>query len=121
MSQRPEHALEPTLAELLTHFARTTVPRRLYQLLQLGIPFAIDFGLHRQWRLAAWGVALAALGAWGLADRWLWERPTAVIGDAWRPRVVRVARATAGVLAAGISATLLIELFLRILGNAPIS
>jgi hypothetical protein len=32
-----------------------------------------------------------------------------------------VARATAGVLAAGISATLLIELFLRILGNAPIS
>jgi len=77
VSQRPEHALEPTLAELLTHFARTTVPRRLYQLLQLGIPFAIDFG--------------------------------------------RVARATAGVLAAGISATLLIELFLRILGNAPIS
>ena len=109
---------EPTLGAVLTRFARTTVPERLYQLLWLGVPFAIDFGLNGQWRAAAWGVAVAALGAWGVADRWLWR---AAAGGAWRRQLVRLARATAGVLAAGTSALLLVELFLRLLGNAPIS
>lgn len=109
---------EPTLGALLTRFARTTVPERLYQLLWLGIPFAIDLGINGRWRAAAWGVAVAALGAWGVADRWLWRAPTRTV---WQRRLVRIARATAGALAAGVSAILLIELFLRLLGKAPIS
>lgn len=109
---------EPTLGALLTRFARTTIPERLYQLLWLGAPFAIDLGVHGHWRGAAWGLAVAALGAWGVADGWLWRTQRL---DGWRARVVRVARATAGAVAAGTALLLLIELFLRLLGNAPIS
>lgn len=114
----PKELAEPTLAELLTRFARTSVPARLYQLLWLGIPFAIDFGLHGWWRAAAWGTAIAALGAWGVTDRWLWRAP---VSDRWAVRVMRAARAITGVLAAATSVLLLVELFLRALGNAPIS
>ena len=109
---------EPTLGAVLTRFARTTVPERLYQLLWLGVPFAIDFGVNGHWRAAAWGVAVAALGSWGVADRWLWRATT---GGAWQRRLVRVARAIGGALAAGTSALLLIEVFLHLLGNGPIS
>jgi hypothetical protein len=107
---------EPTLGLVLTRFARTTVPERLYQLLWLGVPFAVDFGLSGHWRAAVWGVAVAALGAWGVADRWLWR---AAPGVTWKRRLVRIARATTGALAAGTSALLLIELFLRLLGDGP--
>lgn len=112
-----EVTAEPTLGALLTRYARTGVPARLYQMLQLGIPVAIDWGLHGHWRAAAAGVALASLGAWGLADRWLSGAERARPGA----RLVRVARATTGALAAMIPALLLMELFLRLLGNAPIS
>lgn len=109
---------EPTLGAVLTRFARTAVPSRLYKLLQFGIPFALDFGLHGYWRAAAWGVAISSLGAWGLADRWLFTSPVRV---GRRPALVRYARVVSGALAAGIAGLLLLELFLRLLGNAPIS
>ena len=109
---------EPTLGAALTHVARTAVPSRLYKLLQFGIPFALDFGSHGYARAAACGVAIASLGIWGLADRWLFTTP---IRDGWRPTLVRYARVVSGVLAAGIAGVLLLELFLRLLGNAPIS
>lgn len=115
------HALEPreqTLGELLTHYARTAVPARIYVLLQFGIPFALDFGMHGWHRTGALGAALASLGAWGLADRWIFAHP-----DSARTRgaFVRWARAITGTLAAGIPVVLLIQLFLHVLGNAPIS
>jgi hypothetical protein len=109
---------EPTLGELLTHFARTGVSKRLYVFLQLGLPVAFDFGVHGYPRVAAWGIALASLGAWGLADRWLFARPAAA---GLRATLTRYARAVTGALAAVIPALLLLELFLRLLGNAPIS
>lgn len=114
----PGSTAEPTLSGILTNFARTTVPARLYQLLWIGLPFAVDFGIHGRWRAAAWGLAVAALGAWGVADRWLWRAPAS---RGWRGQLMRVARALAGTVAAGASVLLLIELFLRLLGNAPIS
>lgn len=116
-SQLTTDVAEPTLGALLTKYARTGVPARLYQMLQLGIPVAIDWGLHGHWRAAAAGLALASLGAWGLADRWLHEaepgRP--------RTRLVRCARAIAGTLAALIPGVLVLELFFHLLGRAPIS
>jgi hypothetical protein len=116
---KEQDRIEPTLAALLTHLARTTVPARLYELLHLGIPFAVECGLRGWWRAAAWGAAVAALGAWGLADRWLWNSRST--DSEWRFRFVRAARTTAGVLAASILIALLVELFLHALGNAPIS
>ena len=110
--------VEPTLGAVLTHFARTAVPSRLYKLLQFGIPFALDFGLHGYWRAAAWGIAISSLGAWGLADRWLFVTP--VRQGRWAT-LVRYARVVSGAIAAGIAGLLLLELFLRLLGNAPIS
>jgi hypothetical protein len=114
---------EPTLGELLTRAVRTTVPTRLYQLLHLAFPLAVDFAFRGWWRPAAWALAVTAFGAWGLADRWLWtvagdeyERPSR-----WRVRVVTGARLVAGATAATLSALLILELFLRLLGAAPIS
>ena len=114
---RPTEA-EPTLAAVLTHFARTAVPSRLYALLQFGIPFALDFGLHGYWRAATLGVAVASLGCWGLADRWLFATP---LRQGRRATLMRYARVVSGALAVGLSAMLLVGLFLRLLGTAPIS
>jgi len=111
-------AAEPTLSELLTHFARTAVPSRLYQLLQFGIPFALDFGIHGHWRAAAWGLAVASLGGWGLLDRWLFTTPAA---HRRHERLFRYARVICGSVAVALPALLLIEIFLHLLGNAPIS
>jgi hypothetical protein len=111
-------AAEPTLGAVLTRFARTAVPSHLYKLLQFGIPFALDFGLHGHWRAALGGAALAALGVWGLADRWLFDA-----GDRRdrRALLVRYARVVGAVTAAGFSLLLFLLLFLHLLGNAPIS
>jgi hypothetical protein len=109
---------EQTLGALLTRFARTAVPSHLYKLLQFGIPFALDFGLHGHWRAALGGVALAALGVWGLADRWLFE---ARERQGRRALLVRYARVVGAVTAAGLSLLLFVLLFLHLLGNAPIS
>jgi putative flippase GtrA len=121
-SRRPPDAVadahDPTLSAVLTRFARTTVPSRLYQLLQFGIPFALDLGLHGHLRAAASGIAIAALGAWGLADRWLFTMPA---GQGRKTMLIRYARVVSGTVAGGLAAILLVELFLRLLGNAPIS
>lgn len=115
---RAAEGREPTLGAILTHVARTAVPARLYVLLQFGIPFALDFGIHGWHRTAALGVAVASLGGWGLADRWLFTRSDAAEP---RARLVRWTRAATGLVAALVPAVLLIQLFLHLLGTAPIS
>lgn len=109
--------LEPTLGALVTRFVRTTVPRRLYQALHLALPFAIDFAVRGWWRAAGWSLAIAAFGAWGLADRWLAERTPDTARRA--TIVVRASRVVAGILATVPPALLLLEAFLRLLGDAP--
>jgi hypothetical protein len=111
---------EPTLGEVLTRAVRTTVPTRLYQLLHLALPLAVDFAFRGWWRPAGWAVAVTAFGAWGLADRWLWN--SATIDEArsrWSTRFARMARLIAGATAATLGAVLLLEVFLRLLGDAP--
>ncbi len=111
-------APEPTLAALATRFVRTTVPRRLYQVLHLALPVAIDFAMRGWWRGAGWSLAIASFGAWGLADHWLAESAS---DNPSRARWVRVVRVVAGGLAVIPPVVLVLEAFLRLLGNAPIS
>jgi hypothetical protein len=111
---------EPTLATILTTAVRTAVPTRLYQLLHLAFPLAVDFGFRGWWRPAGWALAVTAFGGWGLADRWLWNSADEK-GRGWAARIARFTRSTAGMVAATLVALLLLELFLRLLGKAPIS
>ena len=110
---------EPTLAAVLTHAVRTTVPTRLYQLLHLAFPLAIDFAYRGWWRPAAAAVAITSFGAWGLADRWLWNATDDERSRSWTVPVIRTGRAVAGGTAASVLAILLLELFLRLLGSPP--
>ena len=111
-------APEPTLAAVATRLVRTTVPRRLYQVLHLALPLAIDFAMRGWWRGAGWSLAIASFGAWGLADQWLAE---SAVDNPSRARWVRVVRVIAGGLAVVPPIILVLEAFLRLLGNAPIS
>jgi hypothetical protein len=114
----PEPAPEPTLGVLATRLVRATVPRRLYQVFHLALPVAIDLAMRGWWRGAGWSLSVSALGAWGLADHWLAESGA---DNPARARWVRVVRVVAGALAVGPPIALLLEMFLRLLGNAPIS
>jgi hypothetical protein len=116
-----ESNAEPTLGEVLTRAVRTTVPTRLYQLLHLGFPLAVDFAFRGWWRPAAWALAVTAFGAWGLADRWLWNAIDRETPRGWPVRVARLTRLIAGTTAATLVILLVLELFLRLLGAAPIS
>jgi len=113
-----ERVQEPTLGALATRLVRTTVPRRLYQLFHLALPVAVDLAMRGWWRGAGWSLAISAFGAWGLADHWLAE---SALDNASRARWMRVARVVAGGLAIVPPIVLLLEAFLRLLGNAPIS
>jgi hypothetical protein len=112
---------EPTLAEVLTRTVRTAVPTWLCQLLHLALPLAVDFAFRGWWRPAAAALAVTAFGAWGLADRWLWGAAQDEEPQVWPTRLVRVGRAVTGTVSAIVGALLALELFLRLLGSAPIS
>lgn len=118
-----EPVAEPTLGEVLTRAVRTAVPTRLYQLLHLALPLAVDFAFRGWWRPAAAALAVTAFGAWGLADRWLWNVSESAYEEdrRWPVALARGARAVAGTAAAAVATVLALELFLRLLGNAPIS
>jgi hypothetical protein len=79
----------------------------------------VDFAYRGWWRPAAAAVALTAFGAWGLADRWLWNAQESAEPPGWRTRIARVGRAIAGAAAATLASLLVLELFLRLLGRPP--
>jgi hypothetical protein len=110
---------EPTLATVLTEAVRTAVPTRLYQLLHLAFPLAVDFAFRGSWRLAAAAMAVTAFGAWGLADRWLWNAAEDDPAGGGAMRLARAGRAAAGTVTATLTALLVVELFLRVLGSPP--
>jgi hypothetical protein len=114
----PQLGAEPTLGTLATRLVRTTVPRRLYRVLHLALPVAVDLAMRGWWRGAGWSLAIASFGAWGLADHWLAE---SAADDPSRARWVRVVRVIAGGLVIVPPVVLVLEAFLRLLGSAPIS
>jgi len=108
---------EPTLAALLGDIVRDVVPTRFYQLLQLGIPFGIQFATMAWWRSAGWAFGAAAFGAWALSERAL----RCADDPANAPFPMRALRSMAASVAAAIPAVLMLELFMHLLGNSPVS
>ena len=113
-----DDAPEPTLGTLATRLVRATVPRRLYQIFHLALPVAVDLAMREWWRGAGWALAISAFGAWGLADHWIAE---SAADNPSRARWVRVVRVVAGGLTIIPPVALLLDAFLSLLGNAPIS
>src|SRR5918992_3507901 len=107
-----KRVVEPTLGELLTRAVRTTVPARLYKLLHLALPLAVDFAFRGWWRPASAALAVTAFGAWGLADRWLWKATGNESAPRLPTRLTRIGRLVAGAVAATLGAALLLDLFL---------
>ena len=114
----PTHAAaEPTLAAVATGYARRMVPSRAWLAMQLALPWAVDFAMRGWWRAGGACLAFSLAGAWGLLDQWLWRRdPTGT-----PRRIGRALRAVAGTLAVLLTAALLLDVFLELLGNSPIS
>ena len=109
---------EPTLSVTLSEQVRNAVPERLAQLLHLALPLAVQFAVFGWWRSAGWALAISAFGSWGLMGRWL--ESSASRGSRWRG-VARAARVVAGTLSSALPILFLLELFLRLVGKAPIS
>jgi hypothetical protein len=111
-----ERAPEPTLSVTLSEQVRAALPGRLPHLLQLAFPLAAQFATLGWWRSAGWAFAIAAFGSWGLADRWL----TGADADKSKWRwPVRAARVTAAALSAVVTAALVLEAFMRMMGAPP--
>lgn len=109
---------EPTLGGMLRSVARAELPARYYQLLQLAFPLAGEFVALHWWRPAGWAFAVGAFGAWALVEQYLQRE---MEFGTQRHAVARAARAVAGLAAGGTALLLALELFLRLLGSAPIS
>jgi len=113
----PPDAPEPTLAAVATAYARRMVPSRAWLAMQLALPWAADFAMRGWWRAGGVCLAFSLAGAWGLTDQWLWRREP--VGTP--RRIGRALRAVVGTLAVVLTAALLLDAFLRLLGNSPIS
>jgi hypothetical protein len=100
----------------MSRLVRSALPGRLAQLFHLGLPLAVQFAVLGWWRSAAWALAIAAFGSWGLTDRWLESADSA--HSSWR-RLVRLARAAAATVASVVPFVLVLDLFFHILGAPP--
>ena len=116
-STRPEQTddAEPTLAVVLRRSALAELPDRLAMLMQLAWPLAAHFAWLGWWLAATGATAAGAFGVWAWCERQL--RSEAPAGE----RALRIARAASGAISAAATAALLMELFFRVMGDAPIS
>lgn len=117
----PEHqvesaiqsAEEQTLGVVLQGMVLREVPERFFVLIQLAIPWAIQFERIGLWRPAAGMGALSAIGLWGLcAHRLLSGEITG-----WKAWALRVGRLCAGIAAVGLGALVVVNLMARVLPN----
>ncbi len=107
---------EPTLSVTLSQLVRSALPGRLPQLLQLAFPLALQFAAISWWRSAGWALAIAAFGSWGLAERWLADSDH---DESSRRVPVRLARVAAATVSSVLTAALVLEGFLHLLGAPP--
>jgi hypothetical protein len=112
---RHELREEPTLGVVLRQAVRVEIPARFYQLLQLALPFALQFAFGGRWRWAAGGAAISAFGLWGLCV----QRFDCDADSGWRLRALRICRVACGTLAAVVTLVLVLEAFLRLMGPGP--
>lgn len=104
---------EPTLGALLHRLTRTAPPERFYQGIQLALPWGAWFAWTGWLHVAGICGAVGLFGIWGaLSAR---ERGGELTG--WRRWVAR-ASATGAI---ALAALVVLDLFRRLLGSAPIS
>lgn len=108
---------EPTLGALLERVVHTEPPVRFYQAAQLALPWSVYLAWLGWWRAAAITGAVGALGVWGMATRWVIAEHV----HGWRLAAARVARWSSALLGSAAAIATLLEIFLRLMGRAPIS
>jgi len=94
---------DPTLATLLHSVADTRLPTQFYQLLQLAIPFAIQFWSYGLHRTAGWMAVVSLFGMWALTVKRLDGTDKRDLRFAWT-RIGRFVTGRVGtLLAAGLA------------------
>jgi hypothetical protein len=96
---------DPTLGALLRSAAHTRLPTQFYQLLQLAIPFGVQFWSYGLYRTAGWMAVISLFGLWALCVQRLEDADERDVRFAW-PRIGRVLTRTVG---GGLAAVLAIE------------
>jgi hypothetical protein len=104
-------AEEPTLGALLRSVAYHQLPTQFYQLLQLAIPFAIQFWMWGWKRSAGWLVVVSLFGLWALFE----QRVDALGERSPRPLWARIGRRIAGASAALLGVGLALEGFVQLM------
>jgi len=94
---------EPTLSALLRSVAYTRLPTQFYQLLQLAIPFAVQFWSYGLHRTAGWMIVVSLFGLWALCVKRLEGTDERDVRFAW-PRIGRSLTKGLGAALAGILA-----------------
>jgi hypothetical protein len=102
---------EPTLGAMLRSVAYTRLPTQFYQLLQLAIPFAVQFWSYGLYRTAGWMIVVSLFGMWALCVKRL-DRDDV---DARSPRFawLRIGRAVTSGVGGALAACLALEGFVR--------
>lgn len=111
MHTAPEVHSEPTLAESLRSLAYTRLPNQFYQLLQLAIPFAIQFWSYGLHRTAGWMAVISLYGLWALSVKRLEDTSASDPRFAW----TRIARSVTSGLGGALAGVLAIEGVVRFL------
>lgn len=108
-----------SLPELLAAVARRASDAHLRAMAVVGTGGALTLGAimgRPGWTVAAAALAIGAYGAWGIADRELTARVSQPGGSRRVERLVRAARAIAGVVALFASVSALAVVFIPLLG-----
>jgi hypothetical protein len=109
---------EPTLANILRSLVDAKLPSTFYQLLQFGIPFGLQLWTWGWYRSAGWMAVLSLFGIWALCEQRLEQQRTWQLEgrDQRAQSWVAVARRLSGFGASILTAGLLFEGFLHLLG-----
>lgn len=109
---------EPTLVALLRSVAYTRLPTQFYQLLQLAIPFAVQFWSYGLHRTAGWMIVVSLFGLWALCVKRLEGADEHDVRFAW-PRIGRSLTKGLGGALAGILAIEAVIRFMAFVFRCP--